>query len=54
MARGQLKEYLCSIPERFLRSLTGLGGGAAREVSKVLLLARISYTEAQFLDASLD
>jgi hypothetical protein len=41
MARGPLKGYLCSIPERFLRSLTGLGGGAARELSEVLLPARV-------------
>ena len=41
MNRGQLKGYLCSIPERFLRSLTGIGGGAAREVSKILLPARV-------------
>ena len=41
MDREQLKGYLYSIPERFLRSLTGLGGGAAREVSEVLLPARV-------------
>lgn len=41
MERGQLKGYLCSIPERFLRSLTGLGGGAAREVSEILLPPRV-------------
>jgi hypothetical protein len=41
MDRGQLKGYLCSIPERFLRSLTGIGGGAARKVSEVLLPARV-------------
>ena len=41
MDREQLKGYLYSIPERFLRSLTGLGGGAAREVSDVLLPARV-------------
>ena len=41
MDREQLKGYLYSIPERFLRSLTGLGGGAAREVSDVLLPVRV-------------
>jgi hypothetical protein len=41
MDRGQLKGYLYSVPERFLRSLTGLGGGAAREVSEVLLPSRV-------------
>ena len=41
MDREQLKGYLYSLPERFLRSLTGLGGGAAREVSDVLLPLRV-------------
>jgi hypothetical protein len=41
MDRGQLKGYLYSIPERFLRSLTGLGGGGARELSEFLLPARV-------------
>ena len=41
MDREQLKGYLYSVPERLLRSLTGLGGGAAREVSDVLLPARV-------------
>jgi hypothetical protein len=41
MDREHLKGYLFSIPERFLRSLTGIGGGAAREVSKVLLPGRV-------------
>lgn len=41
MDRGQLKGYVCSIPERALRALTGLSGGAARELSEVLLPARI-------------
>ena len=41
MDREQLKGYLYSLPERFLRSLTGLGGGAAREVSDVLLPVRV-------------
>ncbi len=41
MDRERLKAYLYSIPERLLRSLTGLGSGAAREVSDVLLPARV-------------
>jgi hypothetical protein len=41
MDREQLKGYLWSIPERFLRSLTGMGAGAAREVGKVLLPPRV-------------
>jgi hypothetical protein len=41
MDRDHLKGYLYSIPERFLRSITGLGGGAAREVSDVVLPARV-------------
>jgi hypothetical protein len=39
--RDQFKAYLYSIPERFLRSLTALGSGAAREVSEVILPARV-------------
>jgi hypothetical protein len=41
MDREQLKGYVYSIPERFLRSLIGLGSGAAREVGDVLLPARV-------------
>jgi hypothetical protein len=41
MDREQFKGYLYSIPERFLRSLTALGAGAAHEVSEVLLPARV-------------
>src|SRR4051794_2144767 len=41
MDREQLKGYLYSMPERFLRSLTGLVGGAAREASDVLLPPRL-------------
>jgi hypothetical protein len=41
MNRERFKGYVYSIPERLLRSLTGLGGGAAREVSEVLLPARV-------------
>ncbi len=41
MDREQLKGYFLSVPERLLRSLGGLGGGAARELSDVLLPARV-------------
>jgi hypothetical protein len=41
MNREQFKGYLYSLPERLLRSLTGLGGGAVREVSDVLLPSRV-------------
>ncbi len=41
MDPAQFKSYLYSLPERLLRSLTGLGGGAAREVSDFLLPARV-------------
>src|SRR5512143_207195 len=41
MDRERFKAYLYSIPERLLRSLTGLGGGTAREVSEILLPARV-------------
>ncbi|MFB3829825.1 MAG: hypothetical protein ACE15B_23850 [Bryobacteraceae bacterium] len=34
-------QYVFSIPERLLRSLTGLSGGAARELGDVLLPARV-------------
>lgn len=41
MDRDQFKGYLYSLPERLLRSLTGLGGGATREVTEVILPARV-------------
>jgi hypothetical protein len=41
MNREQFTGYLYSLPERLLRSLSGLGGGAAREVGDVLLPARV-------------
>jgi hypothetical protein len=41
MDRKQFTGYLYSLPERFLRSVSGLGGGAAREVSDVILPARV-------------
>jgi hypothetical protein len=41
MDRQQLKDYFCSLPERAVRSLTGLTAGAARELSDVLLPERV-------------
>ncbi len=41
MDRKQFRGYVYSIPERFLRSLTGLSSGAARELSHVILPARV-------------
>jgi hypothetical protein len=41
MDRERLVGYVYSLPERFVRSLTVLGGGMAREVSDVILPARI-------------
>ena len=41
MDRVKVTGYLSSIPERLLRSLGGLGGGAARELTAVLLPARV-------------
>ena len=41
MDRERLKGYLYSVPERVVRSLTGLGGGAVRELGDVLLPARV-------------
>jgi hypothetical protein len=41
MNRKQLGGYVFSIPERFIRSLTGIGGGAALEVSEVLLPIKV-------------
>lgn len=41
MIRNPLNGFIYSIPERLLRSLTGLGGGAAREIGEVLLPARV-------------
>jgi hypothetical protein len=39
--RKQLGIYLCSIPERLLRSISALSAGAAREFSEVALPARV-------------
>ena len=44
MDRDHLKGYRYSIPERILRSITRLGGGAARDVSDVVLPARVPAT----------
>lgn len=41
MDRERLKGYCYSIPERLLRSLTALSGGAAREVTELVLPARV-------------
>ncbi len=41
MDRERVTGYLYSLPERLLRSLTGLGSGAARELGDVLLPARV-------------
>ena len=41
MDRKRFRGYVYSIPERFLRSLTGLSSGAARELSHVILPARV-------------
>lgn len=41
MDRERLKHYVYSLPERAVRSLTGLAAGAARELSDVLLPARV-------------
>src|SRR5689334_16846752 len=41
MDREHFRHYIYSIPERLLRSVTGLGGGAARELGDVLLPARV-------------
>jgi hypothetical protein len=41
MRRYRLSGYLSSLPERLVRSVAGLLGGAAREVGDVLLPARV-------------
>src|SRR5688572_21583129 len=41
MTRNQLSDYVCSLPERVLRSVAGLAGGAARELGEVVLPARV-------------
>ena len=41
MDRQHFKGYLYSLPERLLRSVTGLSGGVARELGDVLLPARV-------------
>src|SRR5688572_17112683 len=41
MDREQFKGYLYSLPERLVRSVTGLSGGVARELGDVLLPSRV-------------
>lgn len=41
MDRERVKDYVYSLPERLVRSVTGLGGGLARELGDVLLPARV-------------
>ena len=41
MDREQFKGYLISLPERMVRSLTGIGSGVVREISDVMLPARV-------------
>ena len=41
MTRDQLSGYVLSLPERVLRSVAGLTGGAARELGEVVLPARV-------------
>jgi hypothetical protein len=41
MDRQQLKSYCLSLPERVVRSLSALAGGAVREVGEVVLPARV-------------
>jgi len=39
--RKQVGGYVCSLPERFLRSISALSAGAARELGEVVLPARV-------------
>jgi non-ribosomal peptide synthetase component F len=41
MNRKQLQDYVSSLPERLLRSVTGLAAGAARELGEVVLPFRV-------------
>ena len=41
MNREQFARYLCSLPERLVRSVSALGGGVAQEVSEVVLPSRV-------------
>src|SRR5690349_2340190 len=41
MDRARLRDYLYSLPERLIRSLSGLGGGVALELGDVLLPFRV-------------
>lgn len=44
MKAGPLQGYLCSLPERVVRSVAALGGGVVRQVSEVTLPARVRRT----------
>ena len=41
MDRGRVSGYVYSLPERLLRSVTGLTAGAARELGEVILPSRV-------------
>lgn len=50
-----MKTYLLSLPERLVRSLLGLGAGAAREVGEVVLPDAVRHTQLyrNLVDATL-
>ena len=41
MDRKRISRYVCSLPERLVRSITGLAAGTARELGEVILPARV-------------
>src|SRR6185436_15479096 len=41
MDRQRITDYFCSLPERTLRSISALAGGAVREIGEVALPARL-------------
>src|SRR5690349_5802434 len=41
MSRKPISGYIVSLPERLLRSITGLAAGVAREIGEVVLPARV-------------
>lgn len=41
MDRQRITDYFCSLPERALRSISALAGGAVREIGEVALPARL-------------
>jgi hypothetical protein len=41
MDRKRISGYLCSLPERLVRSISGLAAGTARELGEVILPARV-------------